>query len=277
VDRALAALSCPIVLLKGTAYLAAQLPLSRGRVSSDVDLMVPRTFLEEAEESLKAHGYAFKPLRQMDERFYREWLHELPPLVHAHRQIEVDVHYGIVPRIDTLKVNFDLLFAASVPVSSSSRLRMLCPQDMFLHASTHLFRNGIYRRGLRDLLDMHDLLVQFSAMPGYWAKLLERAGMLDLRIPCFFAMRYVQALFATPIPDSVCEQVARWKPGLPPIGAIDWLVYRATLPQQINCPDHLRHWSILLLEHYPPRRLGVLLAPIYWMKRFEWFNKPVAA
>ena len=45
IDRALAATGVPVVLLKGAAYLFAGLPAARGRIYSDVDILVPRDAL----------------------------------------------------------------------------------------------------------------------------------------------------------------------------------------------------------------------------------------
>ena len=32
-----------------------------------------------------------------DQRYYREWMHELPPLLHVRRQTALDVHHAIAP------------------------------------------------------------------------------------------------------------------------------------------------------------------------------------
>ena len=45
IDRALAATDVPIVLLKGAGYLLAGLPAARGRIFSDIDILVPRSAL----------------------------------------------------------------------------------------------------------------------------------------------------------------------------------------------------------------------------------------
>ena len=47
--RALAASGMPVVLLKGTAYAAAGLSPSTGRAIGDLDILVPRARIEEAE------------------------------------------------------------------------------------------------------------------------------------------------------------------------------------------------------------------------------------
>src|SRR5687768_3212054 len=46
------------ILLKGAAYLFADLPAARGRLFSDVDVLVPREALGAVEAALMLHGWA---------------------------------------------------------------------------------------------------------------------------------------------------------------------------------------------------------------------------
>ena len=55
--RALAPLGMPVVLLKGTAFIAAGLDAGIGRSIGDLDILVPRARIEEAEAALLAAGW----------------------------------------------------------------------------------------------------------------------------------------------------------------------------------------------------------------------------
>ena len=55
--RALAPLNVPVVLLKGTAFVAAGLDAGRGRVIGDLDILVPRDTLAAVEGALLAAGW----------------------------------------------------------------------------------------------------------------------------------------------------------------------------------------------------------------------------
>ena len=69
VNRLLAALGnrdLPLVLLKGSAYILAGLPSSRGRLLSDVDLLVPREHLNSVEQTLLQHGWESVKLEEYD-------------------------------------------------------------------------------------------------------------------------------------------------------------------------------------------------------------------
>ena len=77
--RALEPPGFPLILLKGAAYAAAGLPHAQGRLLSDVDILVRRGHLAEVEQRLLAQGWEHQKLDRYDQRYYREWMHEIPP------------------------------------------------------------------------------------------------------------------------------------------------------------------------------------------------------
>ncbi len=97
IAKALGGRGIPTILLKGAAYLAAGLPCARGRMFVDIDLMVPREAIGDAEQTLNAHGWLAHGLDPYDKRYYREWMHEIPPLRHIKRGSVLDVHHTILP------------------------------------------------------------------------------------------------------------------------------------------------------------------------------------
>src|SRR5438093_4672740 len=79
------------ILLKGAAYIAAGLPPGRGRRVADVDVLVPESDLSRVEAILRSNGWEFPEIDAYDNRYYRERVHELPPMVHCDRRSIVDV------------------------------------------------------------------------------------------------------------------------------------------------------------------------------------------
>ena len=138
IDRALAATDVPVVLLKGAAYLIAGLSAARGRVFSDIDILVPRAALAKVEADLMRSGWATIKTTAYDQRYYRQWMHELPPFRHVSRQTVLDVHHAILPITARLKPDSVKLLASSRPVAGQPRLHVLAPVDMVLHSGTHL-------------------------------------------------------------------------------------------------------------------------------------------
>ena len=175
----------PVIVLKGGAYLLQDLPLATGRNPTDVDLLVPEAQLDATEARLRSAGWESATLNDYDERYYREWTHEIPPLRHAEREIEVDVHHSIIQRTSRLRTRAALLLERIQP-SGSEGLSVLSPVDQALHAMTHLFASGEMDDAVRELVDIDALLRHFSEpwSPGFLVSALpERARELDLHRP----------------------------------------------------------------------------------------------
>ncbi|MGH7811506.1 MAG: nucleotidyltransferase domain-containing protein, partial [Candidatus Binatia bacterium] len=97
IQRALGELSKPVVFLKGAAYLLAGLPVAKGRISTDVDILVDKADLGAVERALLEHGWEHTKADEYDQYYYRIWSHELPPLRHRERRTTIDVHHRILP------------------------------------------------------------------------------------------------------------------------------------------------------------------------------------
>ena len=207
IARALADLGAPVIVLKGAAYLAAGLPPGQSRVFSDVDILVPRTALSDAESRLMLHGWMGTHDNAYDQRYYREWMHELPPMQHVQRGTTVDVHHNILPLTARLKPRADLLFDAAVALPDRWGLRVLCDTDMVLHSMTHLFMNDDMSHALRDLSDLDLLLRHFGSDPSFWARLVERAHQLDLVRPLHYGVRHAIRVLGTPVPRPMASSI----------------------------------------------------------------------
>ena len=117
---ALVRVDCPVVLLKGAAYVMTNLPPARGRLVSDVDILVPKHRLRDIESALAHHGWEPVKLNPYDQRYYRKWMHELPPLRHRDRLTVIDVHHTILPESGRLHPDPQLLLASSRPLSKTN-------------------------------------------------------------------------------------------------------------------------------------------------------------
>lgn len=201
--EALSPLGIPLVLLKGAAYAAADLEAARGRIFGDVDLLVPRDSLHAVEAALRLHGWSNGGTDPYDQRYYREWMHELPPMAHLKRGTLVDVHHNILPLTAKAVPDAGLLVAASVPVAGGP-WRVLAPCDMFIHSAVHLFHEGELKNGLRDLYDLQSLAQEFTRQDAsFWAGLLARAAALGMAWPVALALRYLQAVLQLDVPPDV--------------------------------------------------------------------------
>jgi Uncharacterised nucleotidyltransferase len=190
----------PCVLLKGAAYVALGHPAARGRTVGDLDILVPRDRLDEAEHRLQAAGWAWLKDDPYDDLYYRRWMHELPPLAHSERGTLIDVHHSILPLTARLTPNPAALLAAAVPVAEG--LAVLSPEDRILHAAAHCFYDGEFEGGLRNLWDIHCLVGKASAAEDFWPRLAERAALHQLTTPLARALRHAKTIYGTTAPQS---------------------------------------------------------------------------
>ena len=266
IGNALNGLGVDVVLLKGAAYLAAALPPAKGRIFSDIDILVPKEALPEVENQLVRHGWTTTHHNRYDQRYYREWMHELPPMQHAERQTVIDVHHAILPQTARLRPDSTKLLRAAQAVDGHAHLRVLAPADMVLHCATHLFYNEELSNGLRDLADFDSLLRHFARHTAFWPRLMARADELNLRRPLYYGLRYSHEILHAPIPDAF---VLGRTPGAPPrlIQAfMDALWLRALRPQHPSTADGFTRTALMLLyvrAHWlrmPPHLLAYHLA-----------------
>jgi hypothetical protein len=196
--RVLAPLDVPVVLLKGSAFLTAGLDAGQGRLVGDLDILVPRDRLDAVEAAILGAGWAWLKADAYDDHYYRTWMHELPPLIHRDRDAMIDVHHTILPLTARPKPDAAAMIADSMVLESG--LRILCPEDMVIHAAAHLLADGDMSGGLRNLWDIHCLIGEFADQPDFWPRLANRARLHGLEIATDRALRLSAALFGTMIP-----------------------------------------------------------------------------
>jgi hypothetical protein len=239
IRAALARAGVPLVLLKGAAYVMAALPAAAGRLFSDIDILVPKAQLGEVESALMLHGWGSSHHDPYDQRYYRQWMHELPPMEHIRRHTVIDVHHAILPETASARPDPASLRACAVAVDGEAGLSVLAPADMVLHSAVHLFSDGEFHHGLRDLFDIHRLLVHFGRTPGFWDALAPRARALELERPLFYALRYCARLLGTPVPATALAAAAAGRPNRLLLALMDQLFGRALLPAHPSCADAL--------------------------------------
>lgn len=262
IQAALAGLDVPVVLLKGAAYSAAQLAPARGRLFSDVDIMVPKSRIPDAESALLMHGWVSHSQDEYDQRYYRQWMHEIPPMQHVRRQTVIDVHHAILPETARVRPDPARLRAAAIDVPGMPGVQTLAPADMVLHSAVHLFYDGEFDNGLRDLVDLHRLLNQFGAAPGFWAALPARAVEMELARPLFYALRYSTRLLGTYVPPDVVAALQTAAPNPVLMGLMDALFLRGLQPAHRSCKDRFSataHTMLYIRGNWlrmPPLLLG---------------------
>jgi hypothetical protein len=278
--KAIQAIEGPIVVLKGSAYILAGLPPARGRLLSDVDLLVPAVSLDIIEKTLLANGWESMKLEEYDQRYYRTWMHELPPLRHPERGLEVDIHHTISPLTSRLNPDPEKLFQDSVPLADG-RLRVLQPVDMVLHSAVHLFYDGEFINGLRDLVDLADMFSHFGSSAGFWGELVQRAREQNLQRPLFYAMRHAQCLLGADIPTTAMTDIGAAAPSRLILHLMDRLIVWVMVPDHPDYPQRrtaIAQWLLYVRSHWLRMPPGLLLKHLARKQIMRWKrHKPAAA
>ncbi|MFN7665095.1 MAG: HprK-related kinase A [Inhella sp.] len=264
--HALEPLDVPWVLLKGAAYLALDLPTARLRSFGDLDLLVRRRDLARVEGALLAAGWIGQPHEDPhDERFYREWSHEVPPVTHVRRGSTVDLHHAIAPPLGRFPVDTERLLAEAPVLPGYRQLRTLQPTDLVLHSALHQRLGGESDRSLRDLLDVQSLLDHHrQTAADFEAQVTARAEALGLAEVWFLTQALRADLLGQPVTHwprlglVARLRVALWRPVLATAGGT-WHPHRAT---------RTRRWAqaVVYLHAHTLRLPWRLLIPHAWHK-----------
>ena len=194
-------------------------------------------------------------VEERDERYYRKWMHEIPPMRHVKRGTVIDVHHAILPKTARIKVDSDRMREAAVAVPGTEGVWTFAPVDMVLHSATHLFHEGELDNGLRDLVDLDSLLRHFGTRAEFWEQLVPRAIDVGLTRPLYYALRHASQMLLTPVPPAVMEAASVGAPGAMLGAFADFSYRRALLPDHATCDDR---WT--------PVARGLLFLRSHWMR-----------
>ena len=208
------------------------------------------------------HGWISGHHDSYDERYYRNWMHEIPPMSHHDRGTIIDVHHNILPLISKNPPDAGLLIGASQTIPNTI-FSTLCQADMVIHSATHLFHESELQNGLRDLFDLDALLTEFAAQsPHFWHELADRAAVLGLAGPLSLAMRYTSAILGTEIPDrtrAAIQNTAAIGPGS--LRVLDGIYLNALMPDHPLCSNPsttMARAAVYLRGHYLRMPAGLL-------------------
>jgi hypothetical protein len=252
--RVLHPINVDFVLLKGAAYIWAGNHAAKGRLFSDTDIMVTKSDLPAAENALIGGGWFGDCFDAYKQKYYREWMHEIPPLQHLQRQTTLDVHHTIIPPTSRLKPKPKKLWDQADALENMPGLLVLSPVDMILHSATHLFHEGEFNQGLRDISDLDLLLRQYIVPNDQWSLLRERAIELNLERPLYYALNFTRRILYTPIPENyVIASAKLGRLNVVQMRFMDMLFLRALAPNHATCKvagAGLASWLLYIRSHW---------------------------
>lgn len=257
-DATLASLGQPVVLLKGAAYVAAACDAAQGRMVSDVDVLVRQDSLQGVESILMKAGWISKATSEYDQRYYRTWMHELPPMTHIKRGTVLDVHHAIMPLSARVHPSSELLLQSARPLPGFACLHVLAPMDQVLHSATHLMHEGEFDLGTRGLVDLDALLREHGQASDFWPNLVTRASDLQLTRPLFYALRYAGMMLGTAVPQDVLAELDQATGARPAALQLKWM---DAMFRRVLCPPHP-----LVADRWTPLARGFLYLRGHWLR-----------
>ena len=271
IDDSLGPLGVPVLLLKGAAYVMANHPVSRGRLFGDVDILVPAAALGDVESELMKAGWATAKAEPYDQRYYRQWMHELPPMFNVRRGSVIDVHHNLLPRTARLHPDPDKILARSRPLEAHSCMRLPSLEDLLIHSLVHLVHEGEFHNGLRDLVDIDGLIASASTQPDFWQRVSSAALGNELAEPVRLGLLLARDCVGTQVPETVLRALApglhprlgRWQAAILP-RAIRSHALRAPLQSADHWARQAAYWRAHALR-MPMHLLAVHLGRKTWL------------
>ncbi|CCE23591.1 nucleotidyltransferase domain-containing protein [Methylotuvimicrobium alcaliphilum] len=262
INKVVASLDVDILVLKGGAYMMLDLDMAHGRSVSDIDILVSKNDIERLENCLTDYGWQTAKIDAYDQHYYRTWMHEIPPMRHRDRFVEVDIHHTILPLTSRLHPDPDRLFKDAVKVSGYD-FKVLSPIDMVLHSAAHLFYDAeLTDSDFRDLVDLHELLTLFSEdKPEFLEMLEKRSCELQLQRPLYYTFYFSKNLLNTQIPKKLITEHSG-RPSVFVRWVMEKLVPVSLLPEHPDYPRKrvaLARWLLYMRSHYLRMPLYLLL------------------
>ena len=191
------------LFLKGAAYCLGDMSVSKGRLFSDIDILVPKDMLSNIEKKLFLKGWVSKPISSYDDNYYRKWAHEVPPLVQSRRGTVIDIHHNLVPPISGKAPDIQAFWDETEIVNGFNVLK---PHAMLLHSSIHLIFNETFKHAHRDLYDIASIINDFAS-EDFWQKVIELADKTGFYTELFLACRYSSLKLEYELPSILTKRL----------------------------------------------------------------------
>lgn len=240
------------VFLKGAGYTLRNSLNGRGRVCSDIDILVTKENLPKAERHLKSNRWQSEQLNDYDEKYYRQWAHEIPPLFQINRATVLDMHHNVYLPISGRSPDIDLFLDSRDKTESGCFV--LNPRLSLLHSIIHLFTNEDSSSWMRDLFDIYLLAKEFND-DNLWEDIIELGNKTNFQFEvycCLKALEYYSLMTLDRTSKKFIE-------GFEVTKRQSWILENAILPA--FCPEHS-----LLMTNKISRAKNLVYLRGHWIK-----------
>lgn len=215
-----------LLLLKGAAYTLCDNSAALGRVYSDIDILVPKVAIGNVEGRLAIQGWFSKELDDYDEKYYRHWAHEIPPMQHGTRGTVLDLHHNLVPPVSGRSI--DIKKFVEVASHNVNGVLTLNDAGMFFHSAIHLFFNEDYSSAFRDMTDLW--LLAKGQNDDFYHCLFALHRDFGFEKESIIALHLLQTRYSLNLPEWVRTQVTKY------IGEIP--TWEVSLLSKVSEPKH---------------------------------------
>lgn len=197
----------PAMLLKGMHLARFVYAQPAMRSMADVDIMVPRDRLADAERLFVADGYG--PLPRPDIAEFCTWSNHLAKLSKAGEPV-FEIHWGIERPTSPFPIDIDGLWARSHTATLEGvPVRLLSHEDLLLHLALHSsYHHRFDRSAFQGLVDLHTVVVRHAGEID-WRALADRAVEWKAAGFLYATLRLTREVLGSPIPADVLQSLPR--------------------------------------------------------------------
>jgi hypothetical protein len=258
IERAFHMAGISPVYLKGVAYLLAQDEAGKGRVFSDIDVYVSQNKLADVERFLKWQGWSAGDIDKYDDNYYRQWMHEIPALTHQIRGSTLDLHHNLIPLTSRLSIKTPL-----IELNIKSGTQVLAIEDRIIHSMCHLFLEGEFSKGMRDMTDLDLLIRQYGDNDSlFFERLTDRAIAVGAGKIIFYALRYLNEYLGTQVDSNITGKLLKYRPSKRKLRLMDRLfgnVLFNPLALDNSMSNQLSHGLMFIRAHWLRMPLHLLI------------------
>lgn len=197
----------PCVLVKGVGYRLSGLAFSRGRIFSDIDLLIPHTAFPDALAKLLDAGYLETGMSDYDRRYYIDWSHQHPPLTHFLRGANLDLHHHIFPVASHSGLAIEPMLANTKQLVDSAFAVPTLP-FLLVHAAVHLFYQEETHKLVKDLCDLKQLYEECIATYST-EQLLTATQSMHAEAAVYYALDTLRWLFTLEVDTALLSKLSQ--------------------------------------------------------------------
>jgi hypothetical protein len=197
----------PVIVLKGV-HLATQVYDNIAlRQMGDIDLLIPKEYLQRAADALAALGY--KPLKpysiDVDVAVYR---HLTTFIKSETGNVDiVEIHWTLTRPNQPYTIAIEALWARAVPLQIAGvDVSGLCTEDLLLHLCLHTSYQHQFAFGLRPSCDIAYLIRRYGEALD-WEIVQQRTSAWGWERGVYLALRVAQELVGAAVPDEVLRRL----------------------------------------------------------------------